>query len=236
MNYRDILENTRGYVHIHVACLGLPLYGLIPIEDEEQICHDFILNIELKDLFNDQENQNKGEVVLQAIDYCCRHDLLIPEWARVAFSAFIESHKRFELSTDEAFLLENRVHLKAKKKASQKWEAWLIGKKLHESMNIPIDDAMFEEIGQHLNISQSLARKFYYDYESISEYIYSQTLKFERIRLASIITRFTNYPPKLQQELLAAINKFDLNYHMPKMQKQLLEALQIRANRSREGN
>ncbi len=113
----------------------------------------------------DFENGN-SYTILKAIKYCGNEQIIMPEWLVDAFYKITNKFNNFEVKTlDEAFGFEwpKGMHLnKMKKKRNQQFKVYFKVCDYIKSGN-PIDDNLFDKVGDEFHIGKSLVKDYYYD-------------------------------------------------------------------------
>jgi hypothetical protein len=114
--------------------------------------------------------QNDSFMLMYAIRICARHALPLPDWVARAYSeAYDKVHKYHARSWDEVFgkPYPKGRHLSASRKLLEKSQGvWAeITKIKEECPNRPIDEFLFEEVGEKFNIGKTKASEYYYAVE-----------------------------------------------------------------------
>jgi hypothetical protein len=106
-----------------------------------------------------------AKALLDAVDFCARSATAMPLWIVEAFCARYAEWSRYEVKTlDQAF----RVVRKGERIPNRKVREWLKPRvameanRLHIQEKLPIDEALFERVGQILGIPTGTARDIYY--------------------------------------------------------------------------
>jgi hypothetical protein len=106
-----------------------------------------------------------AKFLLEAIDFCARSGSKLPLWAAEAWCARYGKWCRYEAKTlDQAFGVERKgEHISARKR--REWlkpRVALEVSRLHTQERLPIDEALFERVGEIYGISVGTARDVYY--------------------------------------------------------------------------
>ncbi|QKD03463.1 hypothetical protein [Mesorhizobium loti] len=112
--------------------------------------------------------------LMQAISQCALYDLVLPRWAAEAFlEGYYSVLNLRSASWDEAFgrPYKKGFHLdKAKVRRSARLEVFLaVGRIRAREPNTPIDDHLFERVGQECNVGRSLANQLYYEHKRYAD-------------------------------------------------------------------
>ena len=111
------------------------------------------------------------EAMLEAIHICCGADIPVPPWVAEAYSRSYLKFRHFHVrSLDEAFGSPRRkgTHLAQKKEHEAMLGSVFFSVKNRKS-GVPIDGALFEEIGAKLGISGSKCSALYYEAKRMFE-------------------------------------------------------------------
>jgi hypothetical protein len=105
------------------------------------------------------------KALLEAIDFCARSGSAMPLWLAEAFCARFDKWSRYEVKTlDQAFGVERKGERISNRK-HREWlkprVAWEVSR-LHRQEKLPIDEALFERVGEILKIPMGTARDIYY--------------------------------------------------------------------------
>ena len=104
--------------------------------------------------------------LIEAIDFCARSGSAMPMWLGEAVCARFDRWFRYEAkSLDQAFGVERkraRISNRKLRLSLQPRVAWEVIR-LHREKKLPIDEALFELVGEKFNISMGTARAIYYD-------------------------------------------------------------------------
>lgn len=107
--------------------------------------------------------------LLGAIRICANHDLVMPDWVARAFIRAYDKVLRHQVATwDDAFgrPLPKGKHLSAARKKREKSPAvWLEVRHMVEA-GWPIDEGLFEQVGNKLGLGKTQAAEFYYDFDA----------------------------------------------------------------------
>ncbi len=106
------------------------------------------------------------KALIEAMDYCARSGTAMPMWLGQAACDRFDKWFRYEVKTlDEAFGVER----KGERVSDRKQRLWLQPRvacevsRLHREENLPIDEALFEQVGKILNIKAGMVRDIYYN-------------------------------------------------------------------------
>lgn len=135
------------------------------------------VNNKLFGLFTDPENTCPGETLLQAIKFCCGHDLPLPGWVREEFLICYEVYNELNGDADSKTPLVssfrtdpkrgNHRHQKRKKNQNM-YLVWQEVNKLHKEGK-PIDEHLFKVVGKKIGMSGSSIRDLYYDVKGLTK-------------------------------------------------------------------
>jgi hypothetical protein len=110
--------------------------------------------------------------LLDAVDFCARAGMTMPLWLANAFCERYLDWFLFQVKTlDEAFKVEgDRKGKHIERRARREWlkpRVVLEVLRLHdpEGENMPLDDVLFERVGETLGCGKTLAKDLYYDVE-----------------------------------------------------------------------
>ena len=109
-----------------------------------------------------------GEVkaLLDALDYCARSGSSMPVWLAEAFCACYGKWLRYDVKTlDQAFGVERKGERISDRKFRESLKApvALEVSRLHRQEKRPIDEALFELVGEKFKIPTGTARDIYYN-------------------------------------------------------------------------
>ena len=115
----------------------------------------------------DYKQGNKW-ALMQVIWVCAQKKIPLPEWATKEYILAYETAQSGKArSWDDLFdrPYPKGTHLNAVyKKHKTLWPLfWYVRKFLEENPNTPIDDCLFETVGQKFNIGKTLASEYYYE-------------------------------------------------------------------------
>jgi hypothetical protein len=117
-----------------------------------------------------ERNFAKGDnfALLHAIRICANHDLVIPEWAARAYIKRFDAVLNCETdSWDGAFgrPYPNGVHLsKARQRRKLRFAVYArVRELLKANPKRPIDEGLFEEVGDKFDIGKTLCGRLYYE-------------------------------------------------------------------------
>lgn len=109
--------------------------------------------------------------LMQAIRKCCTHDFVLPEWvSRAYIKAFDTIVDCQSDSWDHVFgaPVPKGVHLAAlRKKRTTKFRVLSLVNARHQART-PIDDALFEAVGEELGLGKTLCKKYYYEAKAMT--------------------------------------------------------------------
>lgn len=113
------------------------------------------------------ERGNKFEL-MRAIQICATHELVLPEWASKAYIyAYMKIVRAREKSWDSVFgaPYPKGTHLHAiRKKLSLQYAVWNEIRGIQDaSLDVPIDETLFEDVGKKFNLGKTLASEYYYE-------------------------------------------------------------------------
>jgi hypothetical protein len=104
--------------------------------------------------------------LLHAIDYCARSGSAMPLWLGEAVCARFDSWFRYEIkSLDQAFGVERKGERISNRNSRERLKphvAWEVSR-LHREEHLPVDEALFERVGNTFKISMGTARAIYYN-------------------------------------------------------------------------
>lgn len=118
----------------------------------------------------------EGYALMLAIVICARHDLVMPKWVARAYTDAFDKVNGYRVrSWDEAFGARTKkgAHLEPLR------QRWLIGPGVlmrvreikREKPETPIDNALFERVGQEFGIGRALASELYYESLDATPYL-----------------------------------------------------------------
>jgi hypothetical protein len=106
-----------------------------------------------------------GAALLDAIDYCARTGTVMPLWLGDAYCLRYIAWLKYQTKTlDQAFDVERKGE-RIPERRNREWlkpRVALEVDKLHREQGLPIDEALFELVGQALEIKPGTARDIYY--------------------------------------------------------------------------
>ena len=111
------------------------------------------------------EQKGDKRALLQAILYASMFGRRLPKWAADAFKAAYERVERGDAeSWDDAFGRPHPAgkHLKSVRLDFLQYELWGMVNYLHEHEGRPIDEELFEAIGQKFGLGKTTVNKRYY--------------------------------------------------------------------------
>lgn len=105
--------------------------------------------------------------LLQAISECALHDLVLPDWAAMAFlEGYYSVINLRSGSWDDAFgkPFKKGMHLdQARTRRQARLKVYLAVRRILASEpHTPIDDHLFDRVGKECNVSRSVANQLYY--------------------------------------------------------------------------
>ena len=106
------------------------------------------------------------KALLEAIDFCARSGSAMPLWLAEAFCARYEAWSRYDAKTlDQAFGVERKGERIPNRKFRESMKPRVAYEvcRLHRQEKLPIDEALFERVGQILEIPMGMARDIYYN-------------------------------------------------------------------------
>ena len=128
------------------------------------------------------EKTGDGEIVLFCINLCAHFELAMPEWLGTAFSQRYKlfwSAEVYELGEAFGVTRPKGFNLNALRKMLKYQEpVYYRIKTIHDDEGKPIDQALFNAVGQEFFISGSTARDYYYKYTSYIQSAYKDLRKF----------------------------------------------------------
>jgi hypothetical protein len=134
--------------------------------------------------------------LLDAVDFCARAGMPMPEWLVQAFCDRYVDWCLFRVkSLDDAFKVKRpkKMKLKARERRERlKPQVVLWVLRLQRERRVPFDEALFERVGKQLGIGKTTANKIYYasdnHWRKLLERIVTEETALEDEALAATIT------------------------------------------------
>jgi len=107
----------------------------------------------------------EAKALLDAIDLCARSGSAMPLWLAEAFCACYDKWFRYRVKTlDQAFGVERKGERISDRRSREtlKPHVALEVSRLHRKEKLPIDEALFERVGEKFKIPMGTARDIYY--------------------------------------------------------------------------
>jgi hypothetical protein len=107
----------------------------------------------------------EAAALFEAIDYCARSGTAMPVWLAEAFCSRYIAWLKYQVKTlDQAFGVERKGERipERRERESLKLRVVIEVDKLHRQQGLPIDEALFELVGEALEIKPGMARDIYY--------------------------------------------------------------------------